>query len=48
MPDPSDLPEHMDDAEFKQRFESVDSEAYQELSRQIDQRIGATALYSNP
>ncbi|MEY3288259.1 MAG: hypothetical protein RLZZ419_501, partial [Pseudomonadota bacterium] len=25
MPDPTDLPEHMDEAEFKQRYQSVDS-----------------------
>ena len=48
MPDPSDLPEHMDNTEFKQRFESVDSAVYQELSKQIDERIVATPIYSNP
>jgi len=48
MPDPSDLPEHMDDAEFKQRFESVNSVVYQELSKQIDERIIATPIYRNP
>jgi len=48
MPDPSDLPEHMDDTEFKRRFESVDSAIYQELSKQIDERIIATPIYSNP
>jgi hypothetical protein len=48
MPDPSDLPEHMDDTEFKRRFESVDSAIYQELLKQIDERIIATPIYSNP
>jgi len=48
MPDPSDLLEHMDDAEFKQRYESVDSAVYQELSKQIDKRIAETPIYSNP
>ena len=48
MPDPSGLLEHMDDAEFKQRYESVDSPVYQELSKQIDERIAATPIYSNP
>ena len=48
MPDPSDLPEHMDNTEFKQRFESVDSVVYQELSKKIDERIVATPIYSNP
>ncbi|MDD1627991.1 MAG: hypothetical protein LUQ26_11055 [Methylococcaceae bacterium] len=45
MPDPTDLPEHMDEAEFKQRYQSVDSAAYQELSKQIDARITATPIY---
>jgi hypothetical protein len=45
MPDPTDLPEHMDDAEFKQRYQSVDSDIYQELSKQIDARIAAIPLY---
>ena len=45
MPDPSDLPEHMDDAEFKQRYQSVDSPVYQELSKQIDDRIAAIPIY---
>ena len=48
MPDPSDLPEHMDDTEFKRRFESVNSAIYQELSKKIDERITATPIYSNP
>lgn len=46
MPDPRDLPEHMDEAEFKQRYQSVDSATYQELSRQIDARIAETPLYN--
>jgi len=45
MPDPRDLPEHMDDAEFKRHYQSVDSPAYQELSKQIDVRIAATPIY---
>ena len=47
MPDPRDLPEHMDEAEFKQRFQSVDSPAYQEISKQIDARITATPIYNS-
>jgi hypothetical protein len=35
----------MDDAEFKQRYQSVDSDIYQELSKQIDARIAAIPLY---
>jgi hypothetical protein len=46
MPDPRDLPEHMDEAEFKQRYQSVNSPAYQELSKQIDARIAATPIYN--
>ena len=45
MPDPTDLPEHMNEAEFKQRYQSVDSDVYQELSKQIDARIAATPIY---
>ena len=47
MPDPRDLPEHMDETEFKQRFQSVDSPAYQEISKQIDARITATPIYNS-
>lgn len=46
MPDPRDLPEHMNEAEFKQRFESINSPVYQEISKQIDERISATPIYS--
>jgi hypothetical protein len=46
MPDPRDLPEHMNADEFKQRFESVNSPVYQEILKQIDARIEATPIYS--
>lgn len=46
MPDPRDLPEHMNEADFKQRFESVDSPVYQEISKQIDARISAIPIYN--
>jgi hypothetical protein len=46
MPDPRDLPEHMNEADFKQRFESVNSSAYQEISKQIDVRILAMPIYN--
>ncbi len=46
MPDPRDLPEHMDEAEFKNRYQSVESPAYQELSKQIDARIAAIPIYN--
>lgn len=45
MPDPRDLPEKMNEAEFKSRYESIDSVAYQELSKKIDARIAAIPLY---
>ena len=46
MPDPRDLPEHMDEAEFKQRYQSVESPAYLEVSKLIDARIAATPIYN--
>lgn len=46
MPDPRDLPEHMNEVDFKQRFESVNSPVYQEISNQIDARISATPIYN--
>lgn len=46
MPDPRDLPEHMDEVEFKQRFESVNSPIYLEVLQQIEARISATSIYN--
>lgn len=46
MPDPRDLPEHMNEVDFKQRFESINSPLYQEISKQIDARISATPIYN--
>lgn len=45
MPDPSGLPEHMDAAEFKKRYQSTHSEAYRRLLRQIDEQIANLAIY---
>ncbi|MDD5753488.1 MAG: hypothetical protein PHN45_01875 [Methylococcales bacterium] len=45
MPDPSDLPEHMDETEFKRLFESTQSPAYLALAAKIDQRIAQLPLY---
>ncbi len=45
MPDPRDLPEKMNEADFKRRYGSINSEAYQELSKKIDARIAATPIY---
>lgn len=46
MPDPRDLPEHMNEADFKQRFESVNSPLYQDVLKQIDARISAAPIYN--
>jgi hypothetical protein len=46
MPDPRNLPEHMNEADFKQRFESIHSPVYQEISKQIDERILAMPIYN--
>ncbi len=46
MPDPRDLPEHMNEADFKQRFESINSPVYLGILQQIDERISATPLYN--
>ncbi len=46
MPDPRDLPEHMNEADFKQRFESINSPVYQEILKQIDARIAAMPIYN--
>jgi hypothetical protein len=45
MPDPRDLPEKMNEADFKNRYGSVRSAAYQDLSDKIDARIAAIPLY---
>ncbi len=45
MPDPRDLPEHMNESEFKARYDSTNSPTYQHLSKQIDERIAAMAIY---
>jgi hypothetical protein len=46
MPDPRDLPEHMNEVDFKQRFESINSPVYREISKQIDERVSATPIYN--
>ncbi len=45
MPDVSDLPEGMNDAEFRRRFGAPGSAAYQRLMDDIEQRLAATPLY---
>jgi hypothetical protein len=45
MPDPRDLPEHMQQAEFKARFGAINSEAYRQVVEEIDKRIAAMPIY---
>lgn len=45
MPDPRTLPEHMDEATFKKRYGAINSEAYRNVSKQIDALIAATSIY---
>ncbi len=45
MPDPRDLPEHMNEAEFKDKYGSIESPVYKELSKEIDNRISKMLLY---
>jgi hypothetical protein len=45
MPDPATLPENMDEATFKRRYQSTNSEAYQKISKRIDALIAATPIY---
>lgn len=47
MPDPTDLPEKMNEAEFKNRYVSVNSSTYHELLKNIDARIAETPLYKS-
>lgn len=46
MPDVSDLPENIDDKEFKHKFESVSNPAFQQILAQIDARIAASPVYT--
>lgn len=46
MPDPRDLPEKMDAAEFKELYGQINSPAYMEVLMQIDARIAATPIYN--
>lgn len=45
LPAVRDLPEMLHEAEFKRRYGSVDSSAFKRLKNDIEQRIGALALY---
>lgn len=45
LPSLDGLPEHMQAAEFQQRFGGVDGEGYRQLSNEIDHRVAALALF---
>lgn len=46
IPDVSDLPEHMDEETFKNRFESLDSAATQSVMAEIDARIDKCPIFA--
>ncbi|MDP1557398.1 MAG: hypothetical protein Q8K59_07120 [Nitrosomonas sp.] len=41
MPPWSDLPEHMSESEFHQRFGSINTPAYQQMTQEIEKRVSA-------
>lgn len=45
MPEVKDLPEFMQEVEFKRRYGSIDSPAYIKMSNEIERRIAALPLY---
>jgi hypothetical protein len=45
MPDVSDLPEFMNEPEFRRRFGGPGSPAYQRMMADIEERLGATPLF---
>lgn len=45
IPEVADLPEFMTESEFRQRFGGVGAPRYEEMMREIEQRIAACALY---
>lgn len=45
MPDVSDLPEFMNESEFRRRFGAPGSPAYQRMMSDIEERLGATPLF---
>jgi hypothetical protein len=45
MPDVSDLPEFMNETEFRRRFGAPGSPAYQRMMSDIEDRLGATPLF---
>jgi hypothetical protein len=45
MPDTADLPEYMQEAEFKRVFGGVDGPEYRLMMAEIERRIAALPLY---
>lgn len=45
VPEVADLPEFMNEVEFRRRFGGVGAPRYEEMRREIEQRIAACALY---
>lgn len=45
MPDPSDLPEHLTNEDFKARFGSTQTAEYQKLSNALDARVASVPIY---
>ena len=45
LPDIADLPEHMDEQAFKEKYTNTESENYKQLLQLIDKRINALAIY---
>jgi hypothetical protein len=45
MPDASDLPEFMPEAEFKRRYGGIGAPAYQRMMQDIERRVAACPLY---
>ena len=46
MPDVRDLPENLNDKEFKHKFDSVSNPSYKQILAQIDARIAASPVYT--
>jgi hypothetical protein len=45
VPRADDLPEYLQEAEFKRRFGGVGAPPYARMAAEIERRIGALALY---
>jgi uncharacterized protein YfiM (DUF2279 family) len=46
MPDPTHFAEHMNEAEFKQRYGSTSSSTYLQVVKDIEARIAALPIYN--